>query len=628
MADTNEATGNKPPWVGDMAPCVYCGQVIPRDGDRCPECRTSFSLAVRKASREVVGPWSYLDPRNPSGRGVTFETLVKMIEKGRIKADSIVRGPTTHQDWLYAAEAPRLAKYLGMCPHCFGEARPEDTYCTRCQLNMNTRPADPRPGVPADLVKAPVHRAAYQMEEQLADTIEPPERDLVTEMAAPAAVPVARAEVVRAEPPMADVPRAEPALAGVARAESVEAGRADGSRGEAARAGSLRGDAGPSSSRAAMAAAALAEVSPHSATPVDRQSRVAVAVKQKHPKIWVIEVLTIATLVPFVVLVLFLFYDLPLWISHDPRFIHAVNKVRLGGWQLDVPDAPSAQPQPSAEQVWLSQQLAAASKADQEKDYERAISIYRGIVKRTGDKAWEAHIQGFQKKIEEQRKARLVQIRERLDTAEKLSQDHQYDDALAVLRNLGKADRELLLAAGVSVDKMESSIRASQTAHAQEKQLEERLIAQLKQADSMKANPELALAAYRQIASWCPASLIQKHMDLAKTIKELDAQILAAKAATQTPTPTPTSTPAKVPTMSPEEAAKKVADIMTAVQADEKGEKFDAALAKLEAIKAQFDKKYWPPNLDAHIEQIKAKKSALDFFGVDVPKKAPPPKAP
>ena len=70
MAETSDSSGEQPAWQGDQAPCAYCGQVIDRSTDRCPHCRTSFSFAVRQASREVVGDWYYLDLRNPSGRGV------------------------------------------------------------------------------------------------------------------------------------------------------------------------------------------------------------------------------------------------------------------------------------------------------------------------------------------------------------------------------------------------------------------------------------------------------------------------------------------------------------------------------------------------------------------------------
>ena len=134
MSEAADSPETQPPWQAEEGPCPFCGRVIPRTSPRCTHCRTSLSLAVRKASREVQGEWFYLDARNPSGRGVDFETIVKMVEKGRIRRESVVRGPTTHQDWTYAGEAPRLAKYLGMCPHCFAEADPGETYCGHCQI--------------------------------------------------------------------------------------------------------------------------------------------------------------------------------------------------------------------------------------------------------------------------------------------------------------------------------------------------------------------------------------------------------------------------------------------------------------------------------------------------------------
>ena len=105
------------------------------------------------------------------GSEMCIRDSIKMVEKGRLQADSIVRGPTTHQDWMYAAETPRLAKYLGLCPHCFASAKPEDMYCTSCQSNMNEHPADSRPGVPADLAKPPYHLSAYEIEKELARSV-------------------------------------------------------------------------------------------------------------------------------------------------------------------------------------------------------------------------------------------------------------------------------------------------------------------------------------------------------------------------------------------------------------------------------------------------------------------------
>ena len=279
MADANGGASNQPVFKGPEAPCVYCGKVIDRGADRCPHCRTSYSFAVRKASREVVGDWFYLDSRNPSGRGVTFETLIKMIEKGRIRPDSIVRGPTTHHDWMYAAETPRLAKYLGLCPHCFTEAKPEDTYCTQCQLNMNERPAEARPGATPDEIADPYHRPAYEMEERLAQAAE--------------------TEQEPATPP----PR--PAPAGVSRPSA------------AAAAGPARGPGPRPEPKPSPMAPAAAQALAGSGTG-DRPSRVAAASRRGGPKLWIVLVLAWVTLIP----ILILGYLLPIPVLHDA--LHAI----------------------------------------------------------------------------------------------------------------------------------------------------------------------------------------------------------------------------------------------------------------------------------------------------------------
>jgi hypothetical protein len=547
MDATTQASGGQPAWQGEKVPCVYCGQVIGRSEERCPHCKTSFSLAVRRASREVMGDWFYLDSRNPSGRGITFETLIKMIEKGRIKADSIVRGPTTHQDWLYAAETPRLAKYLGMCPHCFAEAKPEDTYCTRCQLNMNTRAGEPRPGVPADLVREPFHRAAHEMEKQLAQPAEPP---------APA--------------PPSFAPKPEPAAA---------AGPAEAPKPAA----TVRGEA----------AAAVAEAP---AAAADRRSRVAVARRRK-PRVWLVLILTWMTLILIAVVI---------WLA----FPRTYNRLRDAGGSTKAGDD------------WLNQQLADAAAAAQAKDFARAIEIYDAIMDKTGDVAtWQPRKQALlQQKAQEERKERLAKLKERLELAESMTAEQKLEDALAILRNIGQDDRTWLDSLGVSVEKMERTLCESQIKVARLKQQEEKLLSDLARAAAAKSAGNLldALKLYKQIAGTYPAEIVQKHLNVDQVTKELEAQIAA-----QPPTP-----PTTVSTgMTPEQAKAAIDELMKQAAALEKDTKFKEALEVLESIKQKFEEKYWPDTLEARIRQVKGKKEAWDFFGMEGPKK-PPAKAP
>jgi hypothetical protein len=580
MDQTTPSPSGESAWLGDKAPCVYCGQVVPRSEDRCPHCRASFSLAVRKASREVLGPWYYLDPRNPSGRGVTLETLIKMIEKGRIRADSIVRGPTTHQDWMYAAEAPRLAKYLGMCPHCFAEAKPEDTYCTRCQLNMNTRPAEPRPGVPPDLIKEPVHKTAYEMEKQLSQESAPSAETLAGEwLDVPAAPPPAPAPApALAAPPVGKAaPRPEPAP----------------------------------TATAAAAAAALAEVTPGG----ERPSRVSPLLRRRKPKVWIILALTWATLTPLIIIWFLILPD---------EWKNSLFEKTSGTGGPGSNTAVTPPPKPSNE--WLNEQLRLEGKAEEARDWARAIEIYETIYSKTGDATYRSRINDLREKLTSERSNRLAKLRERLQLADSLAKEHRYDDALAVLRNIGPEDRDFLASlkgpdgrpAGIGVEKMEAAIRDEQARWAQQKQLEDSLTSQLARAAQLRSGKKLAeaLEEYKGIQSTFPAELIQKYVNVDMIIKDIQTQLAAAKPVAPPPQAEKT----------PEEIKAGIDALLTQAEALAKGEKFVDALAKFEEIRQKYDQKYWPPDLEKRIATVKGQKEALDFFGIkENPKKAKTP---
>ncbi len=530
------------PWKSGRCPCVYCGRTIPRDARRCPECRTSFSLAVRKAYREAVGEWFYLDQRNPSGRGVTFETLVKLIEKGRLQPDSVVRGPATHQDWMYAAETPRLAKYLGICPHCFAETSPDHTYCPRCQLNMNERPATPRPGVPANLVKAPHHKPAHEQEKELARQVAASQEAKV-DVLAPAKAPT-------------------PVAAG-----------------------------------AAMRA------------PAESKTRVSVAIRKRRPRIWIVLLLTWITLVPLFIISLVV--EAP---SGCEKYRHYQDRWRA---MFDLGPDPAPTPPPVADPVlqqWLEGQLEAADRATEAGDFEAAIAIYRKIIERTDDNQWTALIRDLTRRIHQRDEQRLDGLRQKLSEADRLARGRQYDDALAILRNIGMEDRLLIAArTNVSVEKMETQVRQDREAYRQEQALvRQRLTAALDQAAKLKADSRLreALGLYEQIAQTFPRDMVARQVDIDEAIRDLRAEIAAA------PQPPVPPQPPQEPPLTEQETISKVAGLIEEAVKLEQEEDFAGALEKLNAVK-EFDPKYWPPSLDKRIETVKKKKAALDFFGLD-----------
>ena len=194
--------GDAAPWLAATMPCVYCGRTIERSSQRCPQCKTSYSMAVRKASREVEGDWFYLEPRNPSNRGVDFRTMLKLIEKGRLRPDSIVRGPATHQDWMYAAEAPMLSKHLGNCPHCFGPATGNDEFCTTCGRHLDQIPGRLKSGLSSPTANVRF-AAREQMEQSLAEALKTHELARTAAMVA-VATPAAASAGMREQMPVAE----------------------------------------------------------------------------------------------------------------------------------------------------------------------------------------------------------------------------------------------------------------------------------------------------------------------------------------------------------------------------------------------------------------------------------------
>ncbi len=96
------------------------------------------SSVARKATKLRIGPWYVLQSRNPAAPGMKWETLLNFIRKGRIKPQSIVRGPTTHQLWRFAAHVKGLSREFGVCHGCGAGVDRAAAVCAHCN-----RPQDP-----------------------------------------------------------------------------------------------------------------------------------------------------------------------------------------------------------------------------------------------------------------------------------------------------------------------------------------------------------------------------------------------------------------------------------------------------------------------------------------------------
>ncbi|MFG0328957.1 MAG: hypothetical protein ACF8PN_03570 [Phycisphaerales bacterium] len=110
--------------------CPYCGERS--SGDRCDACGGHFDELSRQATQNQMGAWFVRDAEQPFLPGCSYETLVKLVRRGKINHETIVRGPTTRQFWMLAGEAPGVAHLLGVCHRCDQAVAPTDVCCEYC----------------------------------------------------------------------------------------------------------------------------------------------------------------------------------------------------------------------------------------------------------------------------------------------------------------------------------------------------------------------------------------------------------------------------------------------------------------------------------------------------------------
>jgi len=135
--------------------CPYCGSVNEKSTAPCPRCTMEDSPATRAATKARIGPWYVLQSRNPSAPGMKWSTMLSLINRGQVTPRSIVRGPTTHQLWRFAAHVKGLSREFGLCYSCGQEIEKTANQCPHCDrlqeppINpdalLETRESAPRP---------------------------------------------------------------------------------------------------------------------------------------------------------------------------------------------------------------------------------------------------------------------------------------------------------------------------------------------------------------------------------------------------------------------------------------------------------------------------------------------------
>ena len=125
--------------------CPYCGAVtavVEKPSGACPRCNMEDTPATRAATKARIGPWYVLQTRNPSAPGMKWATLLSLVSKGQVTPRSVVRGPTTHQLWKFAAHVKGLSREFNLCYSCGGEIERTANQCPHCD-RLQEPPVNP-----------------------------------------------------------------------------------------------------------------------------------------------------------------------------------------------------------------------------------------------------------------------------------------------------------------------------------------------------------------------------------------------------------------------------------------------------------------------------------------------------
>ncbi|RNC81352.1 MAG: hypothetical protein ED559_06050 [Phycisphaera sp.] len=118
-----------------MVLCPYCGSLSTHQ-KQCSNCHGYFDLLSRQRSQNAMGPWFIRDVSKPFQPGCSYSTLVKMIQRGKIKPETVIRGPATRQFWTFARNAPGIAHLLGECHSCHSPVMPIAKLCPMCRASF------------------------------------------------------------------------------------------------------------------------------------------------------------------------------------------------------------------------------------------------------------------------------------------------------------------------------------------------------------------------------------------------------------------------------------------------------------------------------------------------------------
>ena len=111
--------------------CPYCGH-MQQATERCEQCAGLFEPLSRMATQIAMGPWFIRDEKMPYAPGCSYQIVQRKAQTGKLTSQSIIRGPGTHQFWMYAHQVPGIAHLIGVCHQCGAKVSPTSRLCPTC----------------------------------------------------------------------------------------------------------------------------------------------------------------------------------------------------------------------------------------------------------------------------------------------------------------------------------------------------------------------------------------------------------------------------------------------------------------------------------------------------------------
>jgi hypothetical protein len=119
------------PEIDARGVCPYCGERS-ASAVACERCQGLFEPLSKQATQNAMGPWFVRDEQQPFRPGCSYATVRSMALRGKVKPETVLRGPSTRQFWMLASRVPGIGHLFGACHSCEVSVGPSAGQCPSC----------------------------------------------------------------------------------------------------------------------------------------------------------------------------------------------------------------------------------------------------------------------------------------------------------------------------------------------------------------------------------------------------------------------------------------------------------------------------------------------------------------